>query len=107
MSSFAADIAIWVLLFAGVLFAGLGLFGLLLFPDTRSRMFTAFRATAIGVAAVLAAVLTYALTLFLATGNDQYPGLILRVLVLAFVLAAGMTVMYRKIRAGNAGTGGR
>ena len=36
-------------LYRGRIFCGIGLMGLMLFPDTRSRMFTAFRATAIGL----------------------------------------------------------
>jgi multisubunit Na+/H+ antiporter MnhG subunit len=98
MSSLPADIIIWALLFAGTVFAGIGLMGLLIFPDTRSRMFTAFRATAIGLGAVALAVITYGFTLFTTTGSDQYPALILHMLVLVFVLAAGTRVMYRIIR---------
>jgi multisubunit Na+/H+ antiporter MnhG subunit len=98
MSSLPADIIIWALLFVGTVFAGLGLMGLLIFPDTRSRMFTAFRATAIGLGAIAFAVITYAYTLFMTAGGDQYPALILRTLFLAFVLAAGTSVMYRTIR---------
>ena len=72
--------------------------GLLIFPDTKSRMFTAFRATAIGLGAVVLAVITYGYTLFLTTGADQYPGLILHTLFLVAVLAAGTWVMYGIIR---------
>jgi Na+/melibiose symporter-like transporter len=61
-------------------------------------MFTAFRATAIGLGAIAFAVITYAYTLFMTAGGDQYPALILRTLFLAFVLAAGTSVMYRTIR---------
>jgi hypothetical protein len=61
-------------------------------------MFTAFRATAIGLGAVVVAVIVYAYTLFMTTGGDQYPALILRTLVLVFVLAAGTWMMYGIIR---------
>jgi multisubunit Na+/H+ antiporter MnhG subunit len=98
MSFLPADIIIWALLAIGTVFAGLGLMGLLIFPDTRSRMFTAFRATAIGLGAIAFAAITYAYTLFMIAGGDQYPALILRTLFLAFVLAAGTSVMYRIIR---------
>jgi multisubunit Na+/H+ antiporter MnhG subunit len=98
MSSLPADLIIWGLLFIGIVFSGLGLMGLLLFPDTRSRMFTAFRATAIGLGAVVLAVVVYGYTQFTATGEDQYGALILRTLVLAGVLAAGTWVMYGTIR---------
>jgi multisubunit Na+/H+ antiporter MnhG subunit len=98
MSSLPADIIIWALLVVGTVFAGIGLMGLLIFPDTRSRMFTAFRATAIGLGAVALAVITYGFTLLTTTGSDQYPTLILHMLFLVFVLAAGTRVMYGIIR---------
>ena len=43
-------------------------------------------------------MITYGYTLFMTTGIDQYPGLILRTLFLAFVLAAGTWMMYGIIR---------
>ena len=98
MSSLPADLLIWALLIIGTVFSGLGLMGLMIFPDTRSRMFTAFRATAIGLSAVIVAVIVYAYTLFISTGGAQYQGLILRTLVLVFVLAAGIWMMYGIIR---------
>lgn len=98
MSSLLADLVIWVLLFIGAVFCGIGLMGLLLFPDTKSRMFTAFRATCIGLGAVALAAIMYAYTMSLTAGSDLYLVLILRTLVLVFVLAAGTLVMYRNIR---------
>jgi multisubunit Na+/H+ antiporter MnhG subunit len=98
MSSLPADLIIWGLLVIGTVFSGLGLMGLLLFPDTRSRMFTAFRATAIGLGAVVLAVAVYGYTLFTTTGDSQYAALVLRTLVLAVVLAFGTWVMYGTIR---------
>jgi multisubunit Na+/H+ antiporter MnhG subunit len=98
MSSLPADLVIWTLLFFGTVFCGFGLMGLLIFPDTRSRMFTAFRATAIGLGAIVLAVITYGYTLFLITAGDQYPALILRTLFLVLVLTAGTWVMYGIIR---------
>ena len=98
MSSLPADLIIWALLFIGTVFCGFGLMGLLIFPDTKSRMFTAFRATAIGLGAVALAVITYGYSLFMTEGGDQYLALILRTLFLVFVLAAGTKVMYGIIR---------
>jgi multisubunit Na+/H+ antiporter MnhG subunit len=98
MSFLPADLLIWLLLVIGTGFCGLGLMGLMIFPDTRSRMFTAFRATAIGLGAIVLAVITYGYTLFMTAGGDQYPALVLRTLVLVFVLAAGTRVMYGIIR---------
>lgn len=94
MSSLPADLIIWTLLFIGTVFCGFGLMGLLIFPDTKSRMFTAFRATAIGLGAVVLAVITYGYSLFMTAGGDQYTALILRTLFLVLVLAAGTRVMY-------------
>ena len=98
MSSLTADLVIWVLLFVGTVFSGVGLMGLLIFPDTRSRMFTAFRATAIGLGAMVLAVITYGYSQLLSVGGDQYLTLIIRALVLVIVLAAGTWMMYRTIR---------
>ncbi len=99
MSSLPADMIIWALLFIGIVFSGLALMGLFLFPDTKSRMFTAFRAVAISLGAVAFAVILYGYTLFMTTGSDQYPALMLRTLFLVFVLTAGTWVMYGIIRA--------
>jgi len=98
MSSLPADVGIWAMLFIGTVFSGFGLMGLLIFPDTKSRMFTAFRATAIGLGAVVLAVMTYGYTMFLTAGGNVYLTLILRTLFLVFVLAAGTWVMYGIIR---------
>lgn len=108
MSSLPADLGIWALLVIGIVFCGIGLMGLLIFPDTKSRMFTAFRATTIGCCAVILAALIYGLSWFLTNGGDQYAALILRTLVLGAVLAAGTRVMDRliqeRIRQDNKGT---
>jgi len=98
MSSLPADLVIWALLFVGTVFCGVSLMGLLIFPDTRSRMFTAFRAAAIGLGAMVLAVITYGYFRLLSVGGDQYLTLILRALFLVIVLAAGMWMMYRIIR---------
>jgi len=98
MSSFFADLGIWALLFIGTVFCGIGLMGLLIFPDTVSRMFTAFRATAVGLGAIVLAVIVYGSYLFMTAGGDQYLALILHSLVLALVLTAGMQVMYVIVR---------
>lgn len=98
MSSLPVDLGIWVLLFTGVIFSGFGLMGLMIFPDTKSRMFTAFRATGIGLAAVVLAVITYGYLMLTTTGGDQYSALIIHMLFLAFVLAAGTWVMHGIIR---------
>jgi multisubunit Na+/H+ antiporter MnhG subunit len=98
MSSLPADLGIWALLFTGIVFCAIGMMGLFIFPDTKSRMFTAFRATAIGLGAVLLAVMTYGYTLFLTAGGDQYQALILHTFFLVFVLAAGTWVIHGILR---------
>ncbi len=98
MSSLPADLVIWALLSLGTIFFGVGLMGLVLFPDTKSRMFTAFRATSIGLGAGVLAVITYAYTRSLPPGSDQYLALIVRALLLGLVLAAGTWMMYGSIR---------
>jgi multisubunit Na+/H+ antiporter MnhG subunit len=98
MSSLPADLGIWALLCIGTVFCALGLMGLLIFPDTKSRMFTAFRATAIGLGAVLLAALTYGYTMLLTAGGDQYQVLILHTLFLASVLTAGTWGIHGIIR---------
>jgi multisubunit Na+/H+ antiporter MnhG subunit len=110
MSSLAADIAIWVLLASGTLFAGIGIMGLMIFPDTRSRMFTAFRASAIALGAVAMAAIVYGSTLFAETGSDLYPGFMVRTLFLVLVLTIGTWMMYgilRKKAAGMPAAGGQ
>jgi multisubunit Na+/H+ antiporter MnhG subunit len=97
MSSLPADIAIWILLFAGILFSGIGLMGQLIFPDTMSRMFTAFRATAISLGAVTAAVLVYGIAMLQGNGGGEYLTLIIHTLVFTVVIAACMLVMHRII----------
>lgn len=94
MSAFVADIIIWILLAAGTVFAGVSIMGLLIFPDTKSRMFTAFRGTAIAVGLVCLAVLTYGFALFSESGDPVYAGLIIRTFFLLLVLGAGLWGMY-------------
>jgi len=98
MSSLAADILIWVLLFAGVLFGGIAIMGLMLFPDTKSRMFTAFRAAAISCGAVVLSAIVYAFTLFSETGGEAYTALGLRIVSLVLVLGIGTWMMHGIIR---------
>lgn len=109
MSSLVADIIIWVLLCAGALFSGIAIMGLLIFPDTKSRMFTAFRASAIALGAAAMSALVYGSTLFAETGSDLYPKFMLRTLFLVLVLTLGTWMMYGILRRKThtaAGSGG-
>jgi multisubunit Na+/H+ antiporter MnhG subunit len=98
MSLLPADLGIWTLLFIGTVFCGFGLMGLLIFPDTKSRMFTAFRATAIGLVAVVLAVMTYGYSLFMTGGGAQYQALVLHTLFLVVVLVTGIWIIYGIVR---------
>jgi multisubunit Na+/H+ antiporter MnhG subunit len=82
MSSPVADILIWVLLAAGVGFGILGFVGLLIFPEIRSRMFTASRATLISISLVSLAVIVFGINGFLGGGGDQYAALVIHTIFL-------------------------
>jgi len=96
--TFAADILIWLLLAAGICFGALGLFGLVIFPDIRSRMFTAVRATLIGVTAVTVSALVFAVSRFLETNGSQYSALALTTLVLYAIIVIASLVLSREIQ---------
>jgi len=89
MSSLIIDIIIWILLFIGTGFGFIGLIGLLLFPDTRSRMYTSIRATLIGICSVGLASIIYGIYALQNFGGDLYFTLILHTLMLVGVVALG------------------
>lgn len=95
MSSFVFDIAIWVLLFGAFVFGVLGFFGLLIFPDIRSRMFTASRASLIAAGLVIISVFLYGINAYGETGQDIYLALLAHTALLAIVLCAGTVVVTR------------
>ncbi len=97
MSSFAVDIVIWLLLMAGAGFSVIGVIGLFLFPDIRSRRFTSVRATLIGTGAVILSVITYGIYKIQVTGTSQYPPLVLHALLMLAVVAAANYVISREI----------
>lgn len=97
MNSLFADGLIWLLLLAGVVFSGIGVIGLLLFPDIRSRRYTGFRAALIGLAATGSAVFVYGGYLFLATSGSQYLSLIFHALILIVVVFIGNILLSREI----------
>lgn len=98
MSSFALDIVIWILLFSGFVFGVLGFFGLLIFPDIKSRMFTASRASLIASGLVIVTVLLYGINAYRETGQEIYLSLLVRTVLLAVILVAGMVVVTRIIK---------
>jgi multicomponent Na+:H+ antiporter subunit G len=97
MSDPVIDAAIFILLVICVGFAGIGVIGLLLFPDIRSRMYTAFRATVISISAIILSVIIYALSPFISGGGEQYSALILHCLVLLFIVAVANGIVYKTI----------
>lgn len=97
MSVFFSDVVIWFLLIISVGFGGIGLFGLLLFPDARSRHYTAFRATIISVSVLVLAVSLFGLTALSNQGGDQYSTLILHAVFLFVVIVIGNIVVSRTI----------
>ena len=97
MSSLLIDLIIWILLIAGVGFGLISLIGLFLFPDTRSRMYTALRASLIGIGATGIAVFIYGLNALQTSGGNQYFTLILHTVLLVVVVAMGNYAVSRTI----------
>ena len=97
MSSPFMDSIIFLLLFVSVGFGGISVIGLLLFPDIRSRMYTATRASLISVSAITLSVILYTLFELISGGGPQYTTLILHTLVLIIVVVGANVVMYRMI----------
>jgi multisubunit Na+/H+ antiporter MnhG subunit len=97
MSILAADILIWILLAGGVGFGVLGFVGLLIFPDIKSRMFTASRATLISVSLVTLAVIIFGISGFLGSGGDLYAALVIHTIFLFGVLTIANIFIYRII----------
>jgi multisubunit Na+/H+ antiporter MnhG subunit len=97
MSSPFMDFIIFLLLVISVGFGGISVIGLLLFPDIRSRMYTATRASLISVGAITLSVILYALFELLFGGGTQYTTLILHTLVLIIVVVGANMTIYRMI----------
>ena len=97
MSDFSVDAVIFILLVLSIGFGGIGVIGLLLFPDIRSRMYTAFRATVISISAIILSAIVYALSIFVSSGGDQYIILFSHSLVLLFFVAVANAVVYKTI----------
>jgi len=97
MSSLLIDLIIWILLFVGVGFGLISLIGLLLFPDTRSRMYTAIRASLIAIGATGIAVFIYGLNALQTSGGNPYFTLLLHTVIMVLVVAIGNYVVSRTI----------
>ena len=72
MSAWLLDALLYLLLFAGIGFGGIGVIGLLLFPDKWSRMFTGVRATLISFGLVTLAAIIYGVFAWLNKHGVQY-----------------------------------
>ena len=97
MSYLPADLIIYLLLLIGAGFSGIGVIGLLLFPDLRSRRYTAFRASLIGLGATGTAVIIYAMYQFLSTSRSPYLGIVLHALILLALVFAANLLLTREI----------
>jgi multicomponent Na+:H+ antiporter subunit G len=75
----------------------LGYVGLLIFPDVKSRMFTASRATLISVSLVTLAVIIFGISGFLGSGGDLYAALVIHAIFLFGMLAIANAFIYRII----------
>jgi multisubunit Na+/H+ antiporter MnhG subunit len=97
MSSPFMDSIIFLLLVISVGFGGISVIGLLLFPDIRSRMYTATRASLISISAITLSVILYAFFELLSEGGAQYNTLVLHTLVLIIVVTGANVMMFRII----------
>jgi multisubunit Na+/H+ antiporter MnhG subunit len=93
MTSLVLDIILWILLISGVGFGLISLIGLLLFPDTRSRMYTAVRACLFSISVTGLAVIIFAINALQTTGENQYFTLLFHTIILILVVAIGNTVI--------------
>jgi multisubunit Na+/H+ antiporter MnhG subunit len=97
VSSLFIDSSIFLLLVLSVVFGGISVIGLLLFPDIRSRMYTSTRASLISVSAIIVSVIAYGFFLLISGGGSQYGTLILHTLVLLLVVMGANVIMYKTI----------
>ena len=75
----------------------ISLIGLLLFPDTRSRMYTAIRASLIGIGATGIAVFIYGLNALQTSWGNQYFTFLLHSIFLIVIVAIGNFIVSRTI----------
>jgi multisubunit Na+/H+ antiporter MnhG subunit len=92
MNSFVLDSALFILLIASVGFAGIGVIGLLLFPDIRSRQYTGTRASLISLGAITLAGIIFGMVGSSTDGGRQYSDLII-LLIALFVLLVILNII--------------
>lgn len=86
MNAVLVDIIIYVLIVGGVGFGGIGVIGLLLFPDIRSRMFTSTRATLISCCAIFLAGIIFGLFSLFTKGGSQYTTFVVYAVLLLILI---------------------
>jgi len=97
MSNPYIDAVIFILFMVSIGFSGIGVFGLFLFPDIRSRLYTAVRATLIGSGAMVLSVIAYAFFVFLSGEGGEYTTLVIHAIVLMCIVTGANVVIYRLI----------
>jgi multisubunit Na+/H+ antiporter MnhG subunit len=97
MSSLVFDLLIWACLFIGIGFGILAFAGLLIFPDIRSRMYTATRASLISASAIIIAVILFGISGFLGGGGSQYGTLVIHAIFLLGILVIAKIFITRQI----------
>jgi|WetSurMetagenome_2_1015567.scaffolds.fasta_scaffold20061_3 multisubunit Na+/H+ antiporter MnhG subunit len=103
MSSLIFDLLIWALLLLGTGFGILAFAGLLIFPDIRSRMYTASRASLISASAIIVAVIIFGISGFLGGGGALYGILVIHTIFLWGILVIAAICISKLIlaRTGN------
>ena len=86
MIEWAVDAHLYILLLAAIGFGWIGVIGLLLFPDIRSRAFTGLRAGIIAVTLVTAAAICYGIFTWITNGGMQYLLLVLAAILILFIV---------------------
>jgi multisubunit Na+/H+ antiporter MnhG subunit len=95
MIGIIADVIICIFLAIGFGFSAIGLAGLLIFPDIRSRQYTAVRSSHISMGFVTAAVLVYGIYSVVVSGGEPYL-LLLLLAVFLCVIVGGFTLFHAR-----------
>lgn len=92
MIELVVDILLYILILAAILFGGISVMGLVVFPDPRSRAFTGVRAGIWAMTLVSLAGICYGLFSWYATEGLQY-----LVFTLAVVLLLALVILLNRI----------
>lgn len=94
MTGLVVDILLYILILAAILFGGISVMGLVVFPDPRSRAFTGIRAGILAMALVSLAGICYGMFSWFTTDGMQYV-----VFTLAAILLFVLVVFLNRITA--------